>query len=101
MSQPETSLDVETNGAARAEPGPPKAHSHKARSHKASDADTHDSPNLHKYTAESAIYQWHLRQVMEVLHEALAETAPQTVLDADCGEGFVTRFLARREAAGT
>ena len=58
----------------------------------------HDSPNLHKYTTGGAFYQWHLKQFMHRLYEMLAKTTPQTVLDAGCGEGFVTRFLRRQNA---
>ena len=59
----------------------------------------HDSPNLHKYTSGGALYHWHLRQFMHRLYEMLARTAPQSVLDAGCGEGFVTRFLREQNAS--
>lgn len=58
----------------------------------------HDSPNLQKYTSGGLLYHWHLRQFMHRLYEMLARTAPQTVLDAGCGEGFVTRFLREQNA---
>lgn len=56
------------------------------------------SANLRKYTSGNALYHWHLRQFMHTLYEALAATAPRTVLDAGCGEGFVMRFLAAQNA---
>jgi len=61
-------------------------------------AGNYTSPNLHKYTSGGRLYYWHLRQFMHVLYETLATTAPQSVLDAGCGEGFVTRFLRRQNA---
>jgi SAM-dependent methyltransferase len=67
------------------------------RAARATGAD-HSSPNLHKYTSGGRLYHWHLRQFMHVLYDTLAQTAPQSVLDAGCGEGFVTRFLRRQNA---
>ena len=58
----------------------------------------YDSSNLQKYTSGNPIYHWHLRQFMHELYEMLASTAPTTVLDAGCGEGFVTRFLNAQNA---
>lgn len=54
------------------------------------------STNHHKYTVDNRLYQWHLRQFLECLHEMLADTHPRTVLDAGCGEGFVTDFVKRQ-----
>jgi SAM-dependent methyltransferase len=59
-------------------------------------AGSHSSPNLHKYTSGGRVYHWHLRQFMHLLYETLVQTGPQSVLDAGCGEGFVTRFLHRQ-----
>ena len=58
----------------------------------------HDSPNLQKYTSGNALYHWHLRQFKHELYEMLTATTPRTVLDAGCGEGFVTRFLTAQNA---
>lgn len=55
------------------------------------------SSNHHKYTVDNRLYQWHLRQFLNRLYDMLAETSPRTVLDAGCGEGFVTDFIKRRD----
>ncbi|PSQ99519.1 MAG: class I SAM-dependent methyltransferase [Bacteroidetes bacterium QS_9_68_14] len=59
---------------------------------------TPDSPNFQKYTSGGPLYHWHLRQFMHRLYEMTARTAPRSVLDAGCGEGFVTRFLREQNA---
>ena len=59
-------------------------------------ASTYDSPNHHKYTTGGAIYQWHLRRFMQRMYEMLMEAEPKRVLDAGCGEGFATSYLARQ-----
>lgn len=56
------------------------------------------STNHQKYTADNALYQWHLRQFMTCLFEVVAATEPATVLDAGCGEGFIIDFLKQRDA---
>lgn len=56
------------------------------------------SSNHQKYTSGNRFYHWHLRQFMHALYEMLASTGPRTVLDAGCGEGFVTHFLAQQNA---
>lgn len=56
----------------------------------------HQSTNLTKYTVDSRIYQWHIEQFLVCFSEMLASTAPQTVLDAGCGEGFSVGYLARK-----
>ena len=61
-------------------------------------ANGYTSSNLHKYTSGGRVYHWHLRQFMHELYEMLAATGPQSVLDAGCGEGFVTRFLCEQNA---
>lgn len=56
------------------------------------------STNLHKYTYNNRIYQWHIRSFLDSLVEMVQRTEPQAVLDAGCGEGFVTNYLAQRHA---
>jgi ubiquinone/menaquinone biosynthesis C-methylase UbiE len=57
----------------------------------------HQSANLHKYRSKSRLYQWHLRAFHEALYQMLRRTDAELVLDAGCGEGFVTTYLARRD----
>lgn len=54
------------------------------------------STNLHKYTYDNRLYQWHLHAFLDTLAHMVRETAPQSVLDAGCGEGFVTHYLAQK-----
>ncbi len=56
------------------------------------------STNHQKYTADNAIYQWHLRAFMTSLYEMVAATEPDTVLDAGCGEGFIIDYIKQRDA---
>jgi ubiquinone/menaquinone biosynthesis C-methylase UbiE len=60
---------------------------------------TYESANHHKYTVDNAFYQWHLQAFLDELCEMLDAAAPGTVLDAGCGEGFVTDRLARHDPA--
>ena len=57
------------------------------------------SPNLHKYTFDNKFYQRHLQAFLGRVYEMLAQTGAQRVLDAGCGEGFVTDFIARQDPA--
>jgi 2-polyprenyl-3-methyl-5-hydroxy-6-metoxy-1,4-benzoquinol methylase len=56
------------------------------------------SQNLNRYTTSSRIYRWHT----DVFHDALldlidsATPSPQTILDAGCGEGYVSNLIAER-----
>lgn len=59
--------------------------------------ESYDSPNLRKHSATNPLYRWHLEAFQETLYEMLAGTRPETVLDAGCGEGFVTAYLAGRD----
>jgi ubiquinone/menaquinone biosynthesis C-methylase UbiE len=60
------------------------------------DTDSYHSPNYHKYTAQNRLYRWHLKSVLDTLHEIITGTEPSTVLDAGCGEGFAVDYLARK-----
>ena len=55
------------------------------------------STNLHKYTYDNRLYQWHLQAFLNALADMLRQTGPQSVLDAGCGEGFVTNYLAQQQ----
>lgn len=55
------------------------------------------SPNLRKHTAENPLYRWHLEAFHDTLYEMLERAEPGSVLDAGCGEGFVTGYLKRRD----
>lgn len=57
------------------------------------------SPNLHKYNCGNPLYQWHLRAFHDSIYQLLATTGARRVLDAGCGEGFVTNYLAERDPA--
>ncbi|CAN5623271.1 hypothetical protein BH23BAC4_BH23BAC4_16260 [soil metagenome] len=56
------------------------------------------SQNLNRYTTSSRIYRWHT----DVFHEALldlidsATPSPRSILDAGCGEGYVSNLIAER-----
>jgi len=60
---------------------------------------SYSSANHHKYTYDNRLYQWHLQAFLGCIHEMLARAGSRTVLDAGCGEGFVTAYLARRNPA--
>ena len=53
--------------------------------------------NKQKYLRGDVISKWHLRSVMEAVYNLVAQTSPRTVLDAGCGEGFVSKYLADRD----
>lgn len=57
----------------------------------------HTSANKQKYSRSSRIAQWHLNSVMEAIYQLLAESGGASILDAGCGEGFLTDYLARRD----
>ncbi len=59
-------------------------------------ADAHDSRNLARYATTSRLYQWHTHAFHERVAEWAQRAAPATMLDAGCGEGFGTGFLADR-----
>lgn len=59
-------------------------------------AEPYQSANHQKYTHGNRLYQWHLRAFLQRVYALLEHAQPQSVLDAGCGEGFVTRFLAQQ-----
>ncbi len=59
----------------------------------------HTSANHQKYTQPNRLYQWHLHAFLERVYQLLDQTDAQSVLDAGCGEGFVTRYLAQQNPA--
>lgn len=54
----------------------------------------HASRNLARYDTSSRLYQWHTRVFHERVLEWVRVANPETMLDAGCGEGFATGFLA-------
>ncbi len=56
----------------------------------------HTSANHQKYTHPNRLYQWHLHAFLEQVYQLLDRTEAQSVLDAGCGEGFVTSYLAQQ-----
>lgn len=54
------------------------------------------SANHHKYNGHGRFYTRHLERFMAAYTDMLAATHPETVLDAGCGEGYATDFMARR-----
>lgn len=59
----------------------------------ATDLEEYGSANHHKHTTSNRLYQWHLQVFHEEIYRLLQEAAPETVLDAGCGEGFVIDYL--------
>ena len=59
--------------------------------------DTHYSENLHRYASGNRLYDWHMRVFRESIADLLASTEATSVLDAGCGEGIVTNFLAEQD----
>lgn len=57
---------------------------------------SYSSSNHHKYTHQNRFYQWHLQAFLDSVYALLEQTDARTVLDAGCGEGFVTHALARK-----
>ncbi len=54
------------------------------------------SPNKAKHERTDRISRWHLDAVMGTLHQLIEGTGANSILDAGCGEGFITAFLAHR-----
>ena len=61
--------------------------------------ETYQSANYQKYTHGNRLYQWHLQAFLQSVYTLLEQANPQSVLDAGCGEGFVTRYLAQQNPA--
>ncbi|MFQ5570696.1 MAG: class I SAM-dependent methyltransferase [Rhodothermales bacterium] len=61
--------------------------------------DTYQSANHEKFTHPNRLYQWHLHAFLRCVYDMLQQTNPRLVLDAGCGEGFVTSYLARQDPA--
>ena len=57
----------------------------------------HTSANHQKYSHPNRLYQWHLEAFLKEVYHLLEQTNAQSVLDAGCGEGFVTNFLAQQD----
>lgn len=58
--------------------------------------DGYTSANHHKYTSGNGFYQRHLQAFLQRVADRVIATAPGTLLDAGCGEGFGVDFIARR-----
>ncbi len=56
----------------------------------------HESRNLARYATNSRLYQWHTHAFHERVVEWVQRAAPASILDAGCGEGFATGFIAER-----
>lgn len=55
--------------------------------------------NKQKHSRKDPISRWHVRSMMEVIYQLVESTNPKTVLDAGCGEGFVSQYLATRNGS--
>lgn len=55
--------------------------------------------NRQKHLRKDPISRWHVRSMMEVIYQLVESTNPKTVLDAGCGEGFVSHYLATRSGS--
>lgn len=55
--------------------------------------------NKQKHSRKDPISRWHVRSMMEVIYQLVESTNPKTVLDAGCGEGFVSQYLAMRNGS--
>lgn len=62
----------------------------------ASPVTDHESRNLARYATNSRLYQWHTHAFHERVVEWVQRAAPASILDAGCGEGFGTGFIAER-----
>lgn len=60
-------------------------------------AEGYTSANHQKYTHKSRLYQWHMNAFLMEVYQLLEQSQARTVLDAGCGEGFVTRHLAQQD----
>ena len=58
---------------------------------------TYNTANKKKYLRRDIVSRWHLRSVMESVYSLVADTNPKTLLDAGCGEGFVSKYIADRD----
>lgn len=56
----------------------------------------YQSANHQKFTCGNPLYQWHLRAFLKRVYQMLAQTDARRVLDAGCGEGFVTHYLTQQ-----
>jgi ubiquinone/menaquinone biosynthesis C-methylase UbiE len=56
----------------------------------------YQSANYQKFTCGNPLYRWHLRAFLKSVCQMLAQTDARLVLDAGCGEGFVTHYLAQQ-----
>ena len=59
----------------------------------------YNAANRVKHEKQGLIARWHLRSVMESIYRLVAVTKPRTVLDAGCGEGFVSGYMHQRNSA--
>ncbi len=57
----------------------------------------YNTANRDRHTRSGFIARWHLRSVNEAIYQLVSESGARSVLDAGCGEGFVTDYLARRD----
>ena len=64
-----------------------------------SSTEAYSSANSQKYTHQNRLYQWHIQAFLQRVYQLLAQTEARSVLDAGCGEGFVTRYLAQQNPA--
>lgn len=64
-----------------------------------SSTEAYSSANQRKYTHKSRLYKWHVDAFLQEIYHLLAQTEAQSVLDAGCGEGFVTHYLAQQNPA--
>lgn len=55
--------------------------------------------NKQKHSRKDPISRWHVRSIMEVIYQLVESTNPKAVLDAGCGEGFVSQYLAMRNGS--
>ena len=55
------------------------------------------STNAEKYGRRDSILRWHRGAVMGAIYRLVEQTGSRSVLDAGCGKGFVTRYLADQD----
>ncbi len=51
---------------------------------------------MDRHARTGRIARWHLRSINEAIFQLVTKSRAQSVLDAGCGEGFVTGYLAER-----